>query len=167
MVTTPPPVIVGVTSGQPDAVVLAASVFATHFGGELICASVDPSRLVLAELPDGTITSASYDPDSREVPTTMFDAGLLTQVERVLHGRAVSWSTRALAGETAEALGRLAATVHAAMIVVGTSESNLRHTLTSFFTGSVAVRLAHGQHCPVVIIPLRPVPFSEQVPWAE
>lgn len=167
MVTTPPPVIVGVTSGQPDAVVLAASVFASHFGSELICASVDPSRLMLDELPDGTITSASYDPDSRELPTTMFDAGLLAQVERVLHGRTVSWSTRALAGETAEALGRLASTVHAAMIVVGTRESNLRHTLASFFTGSVAVRLAHGQHCPVVIIPLRPVPFSEQVPWPE
>lgn len=167
MVTRPPPVIVGVTSGQPDAVVLAASVFAAQFGAELICATVDPSRRVLDELPDGTVTSASLDPDTRELPTTTFDPGLLAQVERALHGRPVRWSTRALAGETAEALGRLAATVHAAMIVVGTRESSLRHTLSSFFTGSVAVRLAHGQHCPVVIIPLHPVPFSEQFPWEE
>lgn len=167
MASIPPPVVVGVTSGQPDAVVLAASVIAAKFGAELICASVDPSRLRLDELPDGTVTSASYDPDSREVPTTMFDAGLLAQIERVLHGHSVSWSTRALAGETAEALGRLATTVHAAMIVVGTRESSLSHALTSFFTGSVAVRLAHGQRCPVVIIPLRPVPFNEQLPWEE
>ena len=84
MVRTPPPVIVGVTSGQPDAVVLAASEFAAQFGAELICAAVDPSRFVLEELPDGSVTSASFDPDSLEAPTTEFDPGLAAQIERVL-----------------------------------------------------------------------------------
>jgi len=167
MVRTPPPVIVGVTSGQPDAVVLAASEFAARFGAELICATVDPSRYMLEELPDGSMTSASFDPDSLERAATEFDSGLRAQIERVLAGRSVTWSTRALAGEPARALGHLAGTVRAIMIVVGSREPTVRHTLRSFFTGSVAVRLAHGQHRPVVIIPLNPVPFGTELPWDE
>jgi len=167
MVRTPPPVIVGVTSGQPDAVVLAASELAAQFGSELICASVDPSRYMLEELPDGNMTSASFDPDSFEQAAAEFDRGLRAQIERVLHGRNVTWSTRALAGEPARALGQLAGTVRAVMIVVGSREPSVRHSLRSFFTGSVAVRLAHGQQRPVVIIPLNPVPFGSELPWDE
>ena len=167
MVRRPPPVVVGVTSGQPDAVVLAASEFAAQFGAELICAAVDPSRYVLEELPDGSVTSASFDPDSLEAPTTEFDPGLAAQIERVLHGRSVTWSTRALAGDPAQALGRLAGTVRAVMIIVGSREPTIRHSFRSFFTGSIAVKLAHGQHRPVVIIPLQPVPFGEELPWDE
>ncbi|WEO77181.1 universal stress protein [Cryobacterium sp. SO2] len=167
MVRTPPPVVVGVTSGQPDAVVLAAAEFATRFGAELICAAVDPSRYVLEERPDGSMTSASFDPDSLEQAAAEFDPGLRDQIERVLHGRPVTWSTRALAGDPARALGRLAGTVRAVMIIVGSREPTIRHGFRSFFTGSIAVRLAHGQHRPVVIIPLNPVPFGEELPWDE
>ncbi|WP_104164103.1 universal stress protein [Cryobacterium sp. N22] len=167
MVRTPPPVVVGVTTGQPDAVVLAASEFAAQFGAELICASVDPSRYMLEELPDGSMTSASFDPDSFEQAAADFDAGLRAQIERVLAGRRVVWSTRALAGEPARALGHLAGTVRAMMIVVGSREPTVRHTLRSFFTGSVAVRLAHGQQRPVIIIPLNPIPFGTELPWDE
>ena len=53
------------------------------------------------------------------------------------------------------------------MIVVGSREPSVRHSLRSFFTGSVAVRLAHGQQRPVVIIPLNPVPFGSELPWDE
>ena len=163
----PPPVVVGITAGQPDAVVLAAAEVAAQFGAELICASVDPSRYVLEERPDGSMTSASFDPDSLETAEAEFDPGLREQIERVLHGRPVVWSTRALAGEPAKALGRLAGTVRAIMIIVGSREPTVRHTLRSFFVGSVAVRLAHGQQRPVVIIPLNPVPFGEELPWDE
>lgn len=165
MVRRPPPIVVGVTSGQPDAVVLAASEIATQFGAELICAAVDPSRYMIEELPDGSMTSASFDPDVLEQPVAEFDPGLRAQIERVLHGRPVTWSTRILAGDPARALGHLAGTVRAVMIVVGSREPTIRHTFRSFFTGSIAVRLSHGQHRPVVIIPLDPVPFDAELPW--
>ena len=165
MVRRPPPIVVGVTSGQPDAVVLAASEIATQFGSELICAAVDPSRYMLEEMPDGSMTSASFDPDALEQAVAEFDRGLHEQIERVLHGRKVTWSTRALAGDPARALGHLAGTVRAVMIVVGSREPTIRHSVRSFFTGSIAVRLAHGQHRPVVIIPLDPVPFDTELPW--
>jgi nucleotide-binding universal stress UspA family protein len=165
MVRKPPPIVVGVTSGQPDAVVLAASEFATQFGAELICAAVDPSRYMIEELPDGSMTSASYDPDTLELNIAEFDPGLRAQIERVLHDRPVTWSTRALAGDPARALGHLAATVRAVMIVVGSCEPTIRHTVRSLFTGSTALRLSHGQHRPVVIIPLDPVPFGTELAW--
>ncbi|MBX0299175.1 universal stress protein [Cryobacterium sp. 1639] len=167
MARKPPPIVVGVTSGQPDAVVLAASEFATQFGAELICASVDPSRYLLEERPDGSMTSASFDPDSLETTEMEFDPGLRAQIERVLHGRPVEWSTRALAGDPAKALGHLAGTVRAVMIVVGSREPTVRHSLRYLFLGSVAMRLSHGQQRPVVIIPLNPIPFGEEPPWDE
>ena len=93
-----------------------------------------------------------------------FDPGLLAQIDRVLTGRNVVWSTRALVGDPATALGRLAQTVRAVLIVVGSREPTVRHSLRTLFTGSVAVRLAHGQARPVVIIPLNPVPFGAELP---
>jgi nucleotide-binding universal stress UspA family protein len=164
MVRRPPPIVVGVTAGQPDAVVLAASEIAAQFGAELICAVVDPSRYLLEELPDGSVRSASYDPDVDEPAVAEFDQGLRAQIERVLHGRSVTWSTRALAGDPATALGHLAGTVRAVMIVVGSCQPTIRHTVRSLFTGSTAVRLSQGQHRPVLIIPLDPVPIGTELP---
>ena len=164
MVRSPPPIVVGVMSGQPDAVVLAASEIATQFGAELICAAVDPSRYTLEELSDGSVTSASFDPDVNEPAIAEFDPGLRAQLERVLHGRPVSWSTRALAGDPAQALGHLAGTVRALLIVVGSRAPTIRHSFRSIFTGSTAVRLSQGQHRPVVIIPLDPLPFGSELP---
>jgi nucleotide-binding universal stress UspA family protein len=164
MVRSPPPIVVGVMSGQPDAVVLAASEIATQFGAELICAAVDPSRYLIEEMPDGSVTSASFDPDADEPATAEFDPGLRAQIERALTGRPISWSTRALAGDPAQALGHLAGTVRALLIVVGSRAPTMRRTVRSIFTGSTAVRLAQRQHRPVVIIPLDPLPFGSELP---
>jgi hypothetical protein len=37
--------------------------------------------------------------------------------------------------------------------------------MQEFFGGSVAVHLAHRQHRPVVVIPLAPVAFRDELPW--
>lgn len=159
-------VIVGVIPGQPDAVVLEAVVFATHFGGELVCASVDVGRHAVSEHPDGSVESVPYDPDLPELGNAEFDPALGAHLATVLAGRGIRWSTRALAGDPAEALGQLANTLDAAMIVVGTRDPGLRGTLHEIFEGSVAARLAHRQHRPVVVIPINPVPFEETLPRA-
>jgi nucleotide-binding universal stress UspA family protein len=161
----PARVIVGVTSGQPDSVVLEAAVFAAHFNAELVCATVDASRYLVSERADGSVTSLPFDPDLPDLKDEGFDPTLKAHLAQILDGRDLDWSTRALAGDPARALGHLAETLDAAMIVVGTRESTMRHGLQSFFTGSVAVRLAHRQHRPVVIIPLAPVPFEDALPW--
>lgn len=161
----PARVIVGVIPGQPDAVVLEAAVFAARFGAELVCACVDTSRHMVSERADGGVTSVPYDPDLPELAEEGFDPSLRARLAALLDGRGVAWSTRALAGDPAIALGRLAETLGATMIVVGTRESGIRGSLHEFFNGSVAAHLAHRQHRPVVVIPLAPVAFEDSLPW--
>ena len=161
----PATVIVGVAPGQPDAVVLQAVVFASHFAAELVFAWVDSGRYMVSEHQDGSMSTLSFDPDITDLGDEGFHPGLLAHLETLLEGRGVTWSTRALAGDPALALGHLAETLGAAMIIVGTRESGIRGGLQAFFTGSIAVRLAHRQHRPVVMIPLAPIPIDERLPW--
>ncbi|MBG6213919.1 MAG: universal stress protein [Cryobacterium sp.] len=158
-------VIVGVTSGQPDAVVLAAASFAVQFHAELICTTVEPGRYVVDEFADGSIVSLPVDPDLLDLDEKSFPVALRTHLATLLDGRNLEWSTRAVAGDPARALAHLADTLSAAMIVVGTRERGVRASVQEFFGGSVAVHLAHRQHRPVVVIPLAPVAFRDELPW--
>ncbi|TDW30507.1 universal stress protein [Cryobacterium psychrophilum] len=160
-------VIVGVLPGQPDAVVLQAATFAQRFDAELVCAYVDVNRYMIFDLGDGSMTSFPIDQDLLEPTDPSFDPALLEHLTTLLGGLDLSWSTRALAGDPALALGALADTIDAAMIVVGTREATVRATLGEFFNGAVAVHLAHRQHRPVVVIPLAPVPLDKALPWNE
>ncbi|WP_051973262.1 universal stress protein [Cryobacterium sp. MLB-32] len=158
-------VIVGVIPGQPDAVVLQAATFARRFNAELVCASVDVNRYMVFDLGDGSMTSIPLDPDLVDPGEPGFEPGLLAHLTALLADVDVVWSTRSLAGDPALALGGLADTLGAAMIVVGTREATVRASLGEFFNGSVAAHLAHRQHRPVVVIPLAPVAVDEALPW--
>jgi nucleotide-binding universal stress UspA family protein len=162
--------VVGVMAMQPDAVVTQAASLARQLGARLVCASVDAGRYVVEEAPDGSIRSAPLDPDLAEVELTpdepdRLDAALEGRLRELLDPTGVAWETRALAGDPARALARLAETLDAMMIIVGTHEGGLRGTLRELFNGSVAAHLAHRQHRPVVVIPLSPVGLDAALPW--
>jgi nucleotide-binding universal stress UspA family protein len=142
-------VVVGVYPGQADGVVLQAAVFAARFDAELVCAWADPGR------PAGPTPPQS----------ALFDPYLSAHLQRILGGHDISWSTRRLDGDPARALGHLAETLRAAMIVVGTRDGTVRGTLQEFFAGSIAMTLAHRQNRPVVVIPLAPISFDDDGPW--
>ncbi|MGR2752856.1 universal stress protein [Agromyces arachidis] len=177
--------VVGVVAGQPDAVATHAAALAARLGARLVCAAVDAGRYVVDELPDGAIRSAPLDPDLVEpdavaaaaavgsesgatsagtAPADRIDARLEAHLRALLDPTGVSWETRALAGDPARALARLADALDAMMIVVGTHEGGLRGSLHELFSGSVAAHLAHRQHRPVVVIPLSPVGFEDALP---
>ncbi|GAA1496309.1 universal stress protein [Paeniglutamicibacter kerguelensis] len=156
----PRPVIVGVAPGQPPRVVEQAADFALRFGTELVCAFVDQARLPLSEGADGSVTSASIDPDLADDAGEVFDARLALELEHILKDSGVSWRTLVLAGEVSAALGRLAERIDASMIVVGTHEHSVGGSIQEFFNRSVATHLAHRQTRPVVVIPAR-TPGSE------
>ncbi|NEM90683.1 universal stress protein [Galbitalea soli] len=158
-------IVVGVTPGQPDAVVQRAAVFAGHFDAELVCAWVDGSRYRVSENPDGSVVSLPLDPDFSDTSDRGIPQGVLDQLTRLLDPLPVRWSTRELAGDPAHALGRLADRLGAHMIVVGTREAGLRGSAREFFNGSTALHLAHRQHRPVVVIPLKPV--DTELTWGE
>lgn len=158
-------ILVGVEHGLADAVLLEAAHIARDLGCELICAHVDLGRYTVDENPDGSVHSLPFDPDLPELDEDVFDADLAAHIEKTLEKTGVSWSKRELAGDPAHALGHLAETLNARMIVVGTHEAGLRAGLREFFRASVAVHLAHRQHRPVLVVPLSPVIDGRALPW--
>ena len=147
------PVIVGVVPGQPAHVVQQAAVFASRFGTELVCAYVNPARYPVEEAVDGSVESASFDPDFADDHEAVFDASLADALREHLATAAVPWRTLALAGDVAGALGHLGETLDAAMIVVGAHDHSFGGGLREFFNRSVGAQLAHRQPRPVVVVP--------------
>ena len=161
-------VVVGVYPGQADGVVLQAAVFAARFGAELVCAWVAPGRNTLEGHPDAVAPDGAtgIDPLSgapvisgaaATQPPTPFNPYLAAHLARILGDHDIPWSTRQLGGDPATALGQLAESLRATMIVVGTRDGTVRGSLQEFFAGSIAMHLAHRQSRPVVVIPLAPV----------
>lgn len=165
MVTQRTHVIVGVVKRQPPAVVAEAAAFARHFNAVLVCATVDSSRYMVDRRPDGSITSLPTNPDNPELRVETFDPKLRAELAATLEDRDVIWDTRPLVGDEAHALAGLAQELNAAMIVVGTRAATFAGTVHEFVNGSVATRLAHLQHRPVVVIPLNPVQEDGELPW--
>lgn len=158
-------ILVAVVPGQPDAVLHEACALAAGLGCQLVCAYVDLGRYPVMEHPDGTVDSLPFDPDLAELGEETFDPQLAEHVRAVLARSTVPYTLRALAGDPARALGHLANTVNARLIVVGTHRPGIRRGMREFFDGSVAVHLAHRQHRPVVVVPLSPVGDDHALPW--
>ncbi len=160
-------VVVGVTPGQSEAVLLHAALFARHFDASLVCASVDLMSYKVAEFSDGSVDSRPIDPDSPDWEATVFDRGLAQHIHQVLRNEHVELIFRQLAGDCAYALGRLADALQAEMIVVGSRHHGIRSGISEYLGGSVAAHLAHRQHRPVVVVPISPVPPGQRLPWED
>jgi nucleotide-binding universal stress UspA family protein len=160
-------IIVGVVRGQSDALLKQAVVFADRFGSLIVCAQVNPTRYTVTENADGTVTSLPLNPELAELRDEVFDPAMRDYLDSVLTPTGVPWTTRALAGNPARALARLADTLDAEMIIVGTRQPTLRGTVREFLAGSVAVYLAHHQNRPVVVIPQDPQPAESPLPWED
>lgn len=157
-----PVIIVGVTSSTPPFVLDTALRYARAFDAEIVAAYVDQSRYVTTAA-DGTNVSMPIDPDLADDDERVIPP----EVDALTHARwgaDVRWSIRLLAGDAATALASLADQVDAVMIVVGTRRPTMQGTLAEFFNGSVAVRLAHRQHRPIVVVPVAPV-TDGPLPW--
>ncbi|PWC04160.1 universal stress protein [Agromyces badenianii] len=160
-------VVVGVTPGQPPVVVLHAAAFAARFQTDLVCAHVNPGRFVTAEAADGSVSTSSIDPDFGDEREGEFDAELAAALGEILAPTGAAWRPLALAGDVARALGHLADTLDASMIVVGAHEHSVSGSIQEFFNRSIGVQLAHQQSRPVVIIPARAPGVRSYLPGKE
>ena len=160
-----PPVVVGVAPGQPARVVVQAARFAAEFDTTLICAHVNPGRFVVSEAADGSVSSLPIDPDFADSREEEFDRELAETLDSILVDTHVEWSSRVLVGDIPVALGHLADTVNAAMIVVGTHEKSVGGGIQEFFNRSIGVQLAHRQLRPVVVVPARAPGAEQKLPW--
>jgi nucleotide-binding universal stress UspA family protein len=157
-------IVVVVTAHQPDRVVRQAARFARAFGAYLVCAHVDPGAYVVAERPDGSVDSRPVDPDAVDWNQPEFDPALAARIEAWVREDGVAVEFRQLAGDIAQALGRLAEVLGAELIVVGSRRGGLRSSMHEFFGGSVAAHLAHRQPRPLVVVPLTPT-AEGPLPW--
>jgi nucleotide-binding universal stress UspA family protein len=159
-----PVIVVGVLPDQPVWVVQVAGEFARTFRARLVCVSVDATRYVLQDLPDGTLISAPIDPESGD-DEPVFPPERLAEIEALLGPMGVPWSMRELVGEAATSLMTVADEENALMIVVGTRQNGFAGAVRRFFGGSVAVRLSHRQYRPIVVVPIAPVEDTGRLPW--
>jgi nucleotide-binding universal stress UspA family protein len=158
-------IVVGVTAHQPPLVLRQAARFARRFEALLVCAHVAGDYYVVRAHPDGSVDSRPIDPDQVTWENAVFDPGLAGRIQELAREEHVAVELRELAGETGRALSRLAEALDAEMIVVGSRHGGLRTSVHEFFSGSVAVHLAHRQSRPLVVVPADPVPEGTQLPW--
>ncbi|WP_308492582.1 universal stress protein [Microbacterium terrisoli] len=157
-------VIVGVVPGEPARVVREAARFAKAFQVQLLVVTVDVTRFVAYEDPDGFVQTASVDLNTAGREHEV--ARITEETTTALEGCGVQWTLRPLVGDPALAIKKLADDVKARMIVVGTRKRGLGESIREFFTGSVAVRLAHRQSRPVLVVPIGDiVEDDEDLPW--
>jgi nucleotide-binding universal stress UspA family protein len=145
-------VLVGVVVDQSPRVVKEAARYAKALGAPLLVVNVDVTRFVAYEDPDGSVQTAAIDLAAvgRENEVRQITA----EATAALEGCGVPWSTRWLVGDPALAMKKLADEVRARLIVIGTRKQGLGESIREFFTGSVAVRLAHRQTRPVLVVPI-------------
>jgi len=158
-------VIVAVVPGQSPRVLQEAARYAALHGTRLVVVHVDVTRFVTYEDPDGYIHSAPIDlhvaPGEEELELVR------TESTEALARVDVEWSLEQLVGDPALAIKRFADSIDAPLIVIGTRRRGIGESIREFFTGSVAARLAHRQHRPVLVVPLGDaVPDDEEI-WPD
>jgi len=159
-------VIVGLQPGQPPHVLAEAVRFAKLLGVPLVVVHVDVTRFVTYEDPDGYVHSAPIDLNIDAGAAEFED--VQQQAAAALQNENIVWTARQLVGDPALAIKQLANKLDAEMIVVGTRKRGLGESIREFFTGSVAARLAHRQHRPVLVIPQEEsVPDDQKDIWPE
>ncbi|CAH0187177.1 universal stress protein [Microbacterium sp. Bi128] len=157
-------VIAGVVPGQSPRVIRAAARQAALAGTELVIVHVDTTRFVAFEDPDGYVNPSTLDVVGAAARAAL--AEVQTDAESALDGDPVPWSVRQVIGDPALALIHLADEIDASLLVVGTRKRGLGESLREFLTGSVAARLTHRQHRPVLVVPLgEPLAPDEELVW--
>ncbi len=181
-------VLVGIVPDQDPLVVRTAALLAQSVGAShLDVAFVDTSRIVVEELPEGSVRHAPRDPDADTGDWRRTRDQLSAQVASALGqpvgsgstvvppasspldedgAGAVPWRLWYLAGRPDRSLTHLARALDAAIIVVGTRGPGAREQVRDFLEGSVSVHLAHHQHRPVLTVPTRVVDWKDlPAPW--
>lgn len=151
------PVVVGVIPGRGSWVAQESAALAQAMGVALVCVWADPSRVYVADGPDGTIETTPLDPDQDDDGSpTADEAALEARLADDLAQLDVVWRFVYTVDEPARALDAVAAQYDARLIAVGPRRPGWAGWMSQMVGGSVAGRLAHTQHRPVLVVPPAP-----------
>lgn len=153
--TSGQPVVVGVEPAQDPWVVREAASIAKSIGVGLVCAWIDPTHVVAEHEPDGSLDLVPVDSDRDEDADEAPDEALAARLAVTLEPTEVPWRFVYATGEAAHGLREVADECDARLIAVGTHRRGLGFWMNQLIGGSVAGRLAHTQHRPVLVIPGR------------
>lgn len=159
-------VIAGVIPDQSPRVIKEAAHYAALLGAPLVVTHVDVTRFVTYEDPDGYVHSAPVDINVQAGEGEL--EAVRNAAETHLANAGITWEVRQLVGDPALAIKHLAEKIDAKLIVVGTRKRGFGESIREFFTGSVAARLSHRQHRPILVIPQEePLRDDEAFPEVE
>ncbi|RMB61170.1 universal stress protein [Tessaracoccus antarcticus] len=159
------PVVVGVVPGQPELVTLTAASWAAALGVDLYVGHVDQTRITVQEFPDGSVRHTGMNVDAEDDSWRRRSAQIASFLDAVLADSGITWHFRYLAGRPDRSLTHLARAVDASALVVGTHAPGASARWHDFVEGSMAARLSHHQHRPVLVVPLRVVDWHASTPW--
>lgn len=148
------PVVLGTAWDFSEQPVRVAASLAGALGLHLVCAFVDPATYLSEWEPEEARAAHSLDPAVNE--EAQFPSGnLLHRLESTLGPPGQRWSFRVLNGDPAKALGRLAESTGASLIIVGGPRPEIAARMSRLLEGSVSAQLTRHQKRPVLIIPSR------------
>lgn len=145
-------VIAAIIPDQPARVVTEAARYAKLLGTPLVVVHVDVTRFVTYEDPDGAPHTAPIDINVDAGAEEL--AEVTRDVSKALEATGVEWSTTQLVGDPALAIKHFANKIDSPLIVLGTRKRGFGESVREFFTGSVAARLSHRQHRPLLVVPI-------------
>jgi len=126
----------------------------------LHCAYVDESRYVVEEMSDGSVRHLPIDPDGPDEAWRQRQRQVVDHLTDVLADGPMPWVFHYLAGRPDRALTHLARRVDASAFVIGTRRPGAGARMRDVMEGSVAFRLTHHQHRPVLVVPLEVVDWK-------
>ncbi|OII24239.1 universal stress family protein [Curtobacterium sp. MCBA15_016] len=156
-------IVAGVQSGQVEGVVGVATLIAKHFGASVVCVAVDPALLSAGARRDSSEIIEPIDPDTADAEPQQLPDRDVAVIHDLAAARSVRVEILIRVGDPSRALTAVAEQRDAGMIVVGSQTG--RRRVAEFFNASVAARLTHQQHRPVVVVPHAPVGFESALPW--
>lgn len=156
-------VIVGVIPDQHPHVVKEAARYAALLQVPLLVATVDVTRFITHEDPDGYVHTAPIDVNIAPGESDL--DRVRASVADALEGTHVAWQIRELVGDPALAIKHLADQIDAKLLVIGTRKRGIGESIREFFTGSVAARLAHRQSRSILVVPLGEPAADDETLW--
>lgn len=146
------PVVLGAAWNCSEHLVTAAAGLASRLGVHLICAFVDPASYLTEWESERSRTAASLDP-ATNVEAEFPSEQVQERLQAILGPPGDEWSFRVLNGEVAQALGRMAESAGAALLMVGGQRAGRLARMGRMLEGSVSASLIRGQSRPVLVVP--------------
>lgn len=155
----------GAIPGQDPHVVRAAAALAAQMQSSLVCVWSDPANILVRRNSDRSIDTVPINPDGVDDPDRPTGEEILfAQLEKTLATSPAPWRFHYATGTPASALHETAEGVDAVAIAIGTRQPGFGPWAAEKIDGSIASRLAHHQHRPVILIPHPDDEQSEERP---